>query len=100
MFNWKEGKRMNINWKVRVLNPQFWVALVPAILILIQAIAALFGFHIEISEVNDKLLAIVNAIFVVLAILGIVNDPTTATFSDSKRAMKYEEPKREDGYVA
>ena len=35
-----------------------------------------------------------NALFAVLAILGIVTDPTTAGVGDSAQALTYTEPKR------
>ena len=72
-----------------------WKLLVPALLLLIQAVAYVFGISLDLSEMGDKLLAVVNALFAVLAILGVVTDPTTAGLSDSDLAMTYEEP-RED----
>lgn len=87
---------MNINWKVRIKNKNFWLAIIPAILILIQAVAALFGFAIDLGNVGNQLIAIVNAAFVVLAILGIVTDPTTAGIGDSTQAMTYSEPKKKE----
>lgn len=82
-----------INWKVRLKNKSFWVALIPALLLLIQAVAYVFGFSLDLSEMGDKLLAVVNALFAVLAILGIVTDPTTKGIWDSEQALTYEEPK-------
>ena len=84
-----------INWKVRLKNKNFWLSLIPALLLLIQAVAYVFGFTLDLSELGDKILAVVNALFSVLAILGVVTDPTTAGLSDSDLAMTYEEP-RED----
>lgn len=84
---------MNINWKVRIKNKAFWLALIPALLLLIQAVAYVFGFVLDLSEMGDKLLAVVNALFAVLALLGIVTDPTTAGVSDSAQALTYEKPK-------
>ena len=83
-----------INWKVRIKNKSFWLALVPAILILIQLIASLFGFEVDYTELSGKLIAIVNAVFVILAIMGIVVDPTTKGISDSDQALLYDEPKK------
>lgn len=82
-----------INWKVRVRNRNFWIALIPAVLLLVQAVAALFGVSIDLGDLGDKLIAVVNAVFVVLAILGIVTDPTTSGLSDSTQAMTYDKPK-------
>lgn len=86
---------MGINWSVRLKNKNFWIALIPAILLLIQAIAKVFGFELDFNVLSENLLAVVNAIFTVLVILGVVNDPTTDGMADSKQAMTYEVPKRD-----
>lgn len=83
-----------INWKVRIKNKNFWITLIPAMLLLTQAIAAVFGYSIKIGDLNDKLLAVVNASFTVLSILGIIIDPTTAGIEDSKQALSYNTPKK------
>ena len=85
-----------INWRVRIRNKAFWVAIIPAVLVLIQVVAAVFGYTIELGELGNKLIAVVNAVFVVLSILGVVNDPTTSGLSDSKQAMTYELPKEKE----
>ena len=84
-----------INWKVRIRNKNFWLAVIPAVLLLAQVVASVFGFNIDLGDLGNKLLAIVNAIFAVLAILGVVNDPTTEGMTDSALAMTYEEPKKD-----
>lgn len=86
----------NINWTVRIKNKAFWIALVPAVLLLIQVVAAVFGITIDLGDMGNKLLAVVNAVFAVLAILGVVTDPTTNGITDSKQALEYTEPKRDD----
>lgn len=78
-----------INWIVRIKNKAFWVALIPALLLLVQAIAAVFGFAIDLGDLGDKLLTVINALFAVLAILGVVMDPTTPGAGDSERALTY-----------
>ncbi len=83
---------MEINWKVRLKNKAFWVAIIPALLLVIQTVAALFGFTLDLGDLGNKLLAVVNAVFAVLVIVGVVTDPTTEGVSDSDRAMLYEEP--------
>ena len=92
----------NINWIVRIKNKNFWLAIIPAlvllaqaVLLLVQVVAAVFGFTLELGELGDKLLAVVNALFAVLTILGIVTDPTTAGVGDSKLAMTYTKPKED-----
>ena len=85
---------MNINWKVRIKNKTFWLALIPAVLLLVQVVATVFGFNLELGELGNKLLDVVNALFAVLAILGVVNDPTTTGINDSEQALTYTEPKK------
>lgn len=82
-----------INWRVRLKNKAFWVAFVPALLLLAQVVAAVFGFTLDLGDLGNKLLAVVNAVFALLAILGVVTDPTTAGVSDSTQAMGYDSPK-------
>ena len=84
---------MMINWKVRLVNKNFWLSLIPAVLLLIQAVGAPLGMTLDFGALGNQLLAIVNAVFAVLAILGIVQDPTTKGISDSGLAMTYTEPK-------
>lgn len=83
----------NINWKVRIANKSFWVAMIPAILLLIQVVLAVFNVDIDLGELGNKLLAVVNAVFAVLTIMGVVVDPTTEGVSDSTQALTYTTPK-------
>ena len=85
-----------INWKVRIKNKSFWLALIPAVLLLMQVVAAPFGYKWDFVVLNQQLADIINALFAVLAILGVVTDPTTAGISDSKQALTYDAPKKED----
>lgn len=78
-----------INWKVRLKNKAFWLAAIPAALLLVQTVAALFGVSWDFGGVGEKLLAVVNAVFALLTILGVVVDPTTQGVSDSRKAMTY-----------
>jgi phi LC3 family holin len=87
---------MKINWTVRLKNKNFWITLIPAVLLLAQVVLAVFGVVIDLGDIGNKLLAVVDAAFVVLAILGIVTDPTTAGVSDSALAMTYAKPKDKD----
>lgn len=84
-----------INWKVRIKNKMFWLTLIPAVLLLVQVVAAVFGYTLDLGDLGNKLLAVVNAAFGILAMLGIVTDPTTAGLSDSAQALTYEKPKKD-----
>lgn len=81
-----------INWKVRLKNKAFWLAIIPAAILLVQAVAAVFGIELDLGNINERLLDVVNAVFLLLGIVGIVVDPTTQGIADSDRAMGYEEP--------
>ena len=82
----------NINWIVRIKNKVFWLSIIPALILLVQTVAAVFGLKIEIGDLGNRLIDVVNAVFAVLAILGIVTDPTTVGVEDSRRAMSYTVP--------
>lgn len=84
-----------INWKVRAKNKTFWLALVPAFLLLIQAVAQVFNISLDFTNLNKDLLGVVNALFTVLAIVGVVADPTTRGLSDSTQALTYSKPKED-----
>lgn len=83
-----------INWKVRAKNKTFWLSLIPATLLLVQVVATVFGVSLDLGDLGNKLLAVVDALFVVLTILGVVTDPTTAGVSDSSQALSYKYPKK------
>ena len=84
---------MNINWKVRFSNKQFWLSFIPAILLLAKVESAVFGYTLDLGDLGNRLLAVVNALFAVLALLGVLTDPTTTGVSDSQQAMTYDKPK-------
>lgn len=84
-----------INWTVRIKNKNFWLAVIPAVLLLTQTVAAVFGYTLDLGELGNRLIAVVNAVFGVLVILGVVNDPTTAGIRDSRQAQGYLAPKED-----
>ena len=88
----KEVRTMKINWGVRFANEKFWLAFIPSLLLVVSLILDLFGIKADFGEIGNKLVVIVKAVFALLAILGIINDPTTDGLNDSNRAMGYEQP--------
>lgn len=84
---------MGINWKVRLKNKTFWLAIIPAVLLLVQQIVGLFGVVIDFTPLQNQLVTIIGTVFSILAILGIIVDPTTKGISDSKQVLIYTEPK-------
>lgn len=84
-----------INWKIRMQNKTFWLALVPAFLLLIQAVAQVFNVSLDFTNLNKDLINVINTLFVVLTILGVVTDPTTKGVGDSTQALTYSKPKED-----
>ena len=84
-----------INWSVRLKNKNFWLALVPALALLFQTFVAIFGIKLEFGQTINKILVFVNVLFGFLVLFGVVNDPTTTGWSDSTRALSYEEPSQD-----
>lgn len=85
-----------INWKVRLTNKLFWLTIVPAVLVLVQTVLAVFGVTLDLGQLGNQLVEIINSLFVVLAILGVVTDPTTAGVGDSAQALTYTTPKESE----
>lgn len=86
---------MKINWTVRIKNKLFWVTIIPMVLLLAQQVCALFGISFDISGLSESLVSIVGTVFGILALIGIIADPTTKGLSDSARAMTYKTPKED-----
>ncbi|MCC9976129.1 phage holin, partial [Streptococcus agalactiae] len=42
-----------INWKVRIKNKAFWSAIIPAIFLVVQAVANVFGYTLELSDLGN-----------------------------------------------
>ncbi|EGQ21298.1 phi11 family holin [Sporosarcina newyorkensis 2681] len=86
---------MKINWKVRAKNKFFWLALVPAFLLVAQIVTSWFGYTLAADLIGEEATKFINALFALLVIIGVVVDPTTDGVEDSKQAMRYEKPKKE-----
>ena len=83
-----------INWKVRFKNKRFVIAFIAGLLLLVKQVSVLFGYNLNTELFNTNINNVVDAVFLLLGLLGIVNDPTTQGFSDSEQAMTYENPKQ------
>lgn len=87
---------MKINWKVRLKNKSFWLAIIPAAILLIQQVLSIFGVNLELEGIQEQLVGIVGTVFAILALVGVVTDPTTEGLGDSAQAMTYDKPKGGD----
>lgn len=63
------------DWQMRIKKKSFWLSFIPAILLLIQTILVPFGYKWDFGILNQQLTAIINAVFGVLTIIGVVSDP-------------------------
>ena len=88
-------ENFKINLVARAKNKLFWMAFIPALLLLVQMIAALFGWQLDLQDLQGKLLAVIDAAFGLLIVIGVGNDPTTKGLSDSAQAMTYTAPKND-----
>lgn len=85
---------MKINILVRLKNKTFWLAFVPALLLVVVQVAQLFGVTLDLSNVEGQILAVIEAVFALLAVLGVIADPTTSGVTDSEQALTYTTPKK------
>ena len=92
-----------INWKVRARSPQVWLGLSGVIA---APILSYFGARPEdmttwtrvwqmVKDTAGNPYLISSAVFAAFGFLGVLADPTTIGFTDSRQALTYELPKRE-----
>ena len=85
---------MKINWKLRVQNKTTLLAIAAAGIALVYQILGLIGVVPAVSQ--DAVMQTATMVVNLLALLGIVVDPTTAGTSDSAQALGYDEPRKEE----
>lgn len=71
-----------INWRVRIKNRAFWLSLIPAVLLLLQQALRLCGVDFDPGQLEGQLTGLAGTVFSILALLGIVADPTTPGIRD------------------
>lgn len=90
---------MKINWKVRFKNPLFYAALILAI---VAPIGVSFGVNLEdlttwpmVWDIAKKAILTPHLVITVfIAVVAFLIDPTTKGISDSRQALKYDEPRK------
>ena len=45
---------MKINWKVRFKNKTFWLAMIPAIIVLLTQVSEMFGFVLDLTVIQKS----------------------------------------------
>lgn len=84
----------NINWKARVKNPVFWATIIPAAVSFVYCLLGAFGITPTLTE--SMVINIVSTAITALTTLGVLVDPTTAGVCDSRLALTYEAPKKDE----
>ena len=82
---------MNINWKVRLQNKTWLLAMLAAIVAFVYQVLGLCGVVPSVSQ--DQITQLAGIVINILVALGIVVDPTTSGVTDSQQAMTYDRPK-------
>ncbi len=85
---------MKINWKVRIKNKVWLTSFIALIISFVYTLCDMLGVIPEFSQ--EYVLSIVNQVLTLLGLFGVIVDPTTEGASDSKRAMGYLEPWRDN----
>lgn len=88
---------MNINWRVRIKNPAFWVSIAIAI---VTPILAYFGLTAQDMTswgvIWDVVVQAVSNPYVILtvavSVYNAIVDPTSTGVTDSLRALQYDSP--------
>ena len=87
-----EPQGKSINWQVRVRNKSWWLTMVPALFVLISCIGRLWGAEWDFANLQVNIIAVVEAVFAFLAVLGVNIDPTTNLFADGPIGITYTRP--------
>ena len=85
---------MKVNWKVRFKNKVWLTSFFAAILTFLYTILGLFDVAPEVTR--NEAGEMVNSVLMIMSLMGVIMDPTTAGLYDSNRAMTYEEPHDDD----
>lgn len=81
---------MKINWKIRFKNKIWLSSFFSAVIAFTYTILDLFHIIPDINEIT--ILRFIDAVLMILSLLGVIIDPTTSGVDDSKRAQGYSEP--------
>lgn len=85
---------MKINWKVRFQNKVWLTSFISLLVGFIYNILRLFDVIPTVSQ--QLVMDIVGQFLTFLGMFGVVVDPTTDGMSDSKRALSYEKPWKDE----
>lgn len=81
---------MKINWKVRFKNKVWLASFLTLIISFVYNILQMLDVTPAFAQ--NQVTEIVNQVLMLLGLMGVVVDPTTAGVGDSLRALSYDEP--------
>lgn len=92
---------MKINWKVRLLNPYFYIALIAAI---VTPIGVNFGVNLSdvttwgmaVDLIKETFKSPFMVVTVGMSLLTFLVDPTTKGVGDSQEVLTYKKPKGDE----
>ena len=74
-------------------HKQFWVSLMALLIVLANQIAGIF--NVDIMFYSEQVTGISETVLMILALMGIIIDPTTTGAYDSSQALHYNKSKRD-----
>lgn len=89
--------KVKVNIPVRLKNPWFWVGIASVVIAALGVDPQQFvSWDSLVGYIVDVLKNPVQLVTVVLAVLAVIIDPTTAGISDSAQALRYTCPKKSE----
>lgn len=81
---------MKVNWKVRFGNKVWLVSFFSVIVTFVYTVLGMFDIFPEVTQ--NTIMQIITTFLTFLSLIGVIVDPTTEGYGDSKRALGYETP--------
>ena len=82
-----------MNWKNRLTNYNFWISIVSAVLLILQA----FNIEFDVNYINE----IITAVLGLLVVIGIINDPTkSASKTDTSSTITTSNAEKSEPTIA
>ena len=90
----------NINWKIRIKNPVFWIQIGLTIILTILGYAKISAAEVTTwAKLGELIVMTISNPYclglVAVSVWNAINDPTTKGVTDSKQALDYTEPKED-----
>lgn len=85
---------MQINWRVRFQNKAFLTGLISLVVVFIYDLLQLLGIVPVVTQ--SVVMQVAEGVLTILGMVGVITDPTTAGITDSRQAMTYVEPKKDE----